>query len=198
MSSMRECSPMTTPFSIVWDDLRVILAIQRKGSHAAAGQLLRVDPTTVGRGLAALEAALGAKLFDRTPSGLVATTEGRVLVSHAERAEVEVGGGARAGRRGQAALRHGSAHGERRPASSRGDPCAARAAARTPGRHAGAARRHPFARSVAARGRHRASAHAVQGSDSGGTPLRCGARGPLRQPPVPRRLMLRQYPFVQT
>jgi DNA-binding transcriptional LysR family regulator len=82
--------PMANQTSIVWDDLRVILAIARKGSHAGAGQLLHVDPTTVGRRMAALELAFGAKLFDRTPSGLSATPEGRILVSHAERAEAEI------------------------------------------------------------------------------------------------------------
>jgi len=73
--------------SLVWDDLRVALAVDRHGSHGGAGRELSVDPTTVGRRIAAMEAAFGARLFDRTPAGLVATREGRALLGHAARAE---------------------------------------------------------------------------------------------------------------
>jgi DNA-binding transcriptional LysR family regulator len=73
-----------------WDDLRVFLAVQRRGSHAGAAQLLGVDPTTVGRRMAALEEALGARLFRRTRAGLVSTDEGTRLAVHAERVEAEV------------------------------------------------------------------------------------------------------------
>ena len=50
-----------------WDDLRYFLAVHRHGAHAAAGRALRVAPTTICRRLAALEEALGVKLFQRTP-----------------------------------------------------------------------------------------------------------------------------------
>src|SRR5690242_12350760 len=50
---------------MLWDDLRVFLAVARRGSHKAAARQLGVDPTTVGRRLAALDAALGVKLFER-------------------------------------------------------------------------------------------------------------------------------------
>ena len=73
--------------SLVWDDLRVALAVDRHGSHGGAGRELSVDPTTVGRRIAGMEAAFGARLFDRTPAGLVATREGRALLGHAARAE---------------------------------------------------------------------------------------------------------------
>src|SRR3712207_2195402 len=73
-----------------WDDLRVFLAVHRRRSHAAASRELDVDPTTIGRRLGALERALGARLFDRTPSGLSPTEAGAALFTRAERIEAEV------------------------------------------------------------------------------------------------------------
>jgi DNA-binding transcriptional LysR family regulator len=73
-----------------WDDLRVFLAIHRTRSHAGAARALRVAPTTIGRRLAALEEAIGSRLFTRTPDGLVGTAAARALVTRAERVEVEV------------------------------------------------------------------------------------------------------------
>jgi DNA-binding transcriptional LysR family regulator len=73
-----------------WDDLRVLLAVHRKGSHGGAARLLGVDPTTIGRRLAALEQALDTRLFDRTPAGLVATDAGAALAARAARVEEEV------------------------------------------------------------------------------------------------------------
>jgi len=75
---------------LAWDDLRVFLAVHRARSHAAAGRALRVAPTTVGRRLAALEAAVGARLFTRGPEGLLATEASRALLARAERMEAEV------------------------------------------------------------------------------------------------------------
>jgi DNA-binding transcriptional LysR family regulator len=75
---------------LAWDDLRVFLAVHRARSHAAAGRALRVAPTTVGRRLAALEAAVGARLFTRGPEGLMATEASRALLARAERMEAEV------------------------------------------------------------------------------------------------------------
>jgi DNA-binding transcriptional LysR family regulator len=73
-----------------WDDLRVFLAVHRSGSHAAAARTLRVAATTIGRRLATLEAAVGTRLFTRTPDRLVATATARALVARAERVEAEV------------------------------------------------------------------------------------------------------------
>ncbi|QSQ18762.1 LysR family transcriptional regulator [Pyxidicoccus parkwayensis] len=66
-----------------WSDLRVFLAIQRTGSLSAAARTLRVNQTTVGRRLAELEQALGARLFDRLPAGMVLTGAGEELLPHA-------------------------------------------------------------------------------------------------------------------
>jgi DNA-binding transcriptional LysR family regulator len=75
---------------LAWDDLRIFLAVHRTRSHAGAGRTLRVAPTTVGRRVAALEARVGARLFTRTPEGLVATAAARALLPRAERVEAEV------------------------------------------------------------------------------------------------------------
>ncbi len=73
-----------------WDDLRVFLALCRRGSHSGAARLLRVDATTVGRRIGALEATLGARLFTRTPGGLALTEAALTLLPRAERVEAEV------------------------------------------------------------------------------------------------------------
>jgi DNA-binding transcriptional LysR family regulator len=73
-----------------WDDLRVFLAAHRGRSLAGAARLLRLDATTVGRRLAALESALGARLFDRTREGLSLTREGARVLAAAERIEEQL------------------------------------------------------------------------------------------------------------
>jgi DNA-binding transcriptional LysR family regulator len=72
-----------------WNDARYFLAIARLGSLSAAARHLRVQQTTVGRRLQALESALDSRLFDRTSDGYVATAAGEALVAHAERIEDE-------------------------------------------------------------------------------------------------------------
>ena len=59
--------------SVDWNDLRYFLAVHRKGSHKAAGRLLGVAPTTVSRRLDALQEAVRAVLFVRTPDRLLTT-----------------------------------------------------------------------------------------------------------------------------
>jgi DNA-binding transcriptional LysR family regulator len=73
-----------------WDDLGVLVAACRHGTLAAAGAALGVDPSTVSRRLAALEDAVGGKLFARTPEGLSPTTLALRLLPHAEAAEAAV------------------------------------------------------------------------------------------------------------
>ena len=70
-----------------WDDVRFFLAIQRAGSLSAAAGPLNVTQPTCGRRLAALEASLGLRLFDRTPEGLRITTEGQSLLEAATQME---------------------------------------------------------------------------------------------------------------
>jgi DNA-binding transcriptional LysR family regulator len=75
---------------LVWDDLRIFLAVHRARTHAGAGRLLHTAPTTVGRRLTAIEAAVGARLFTRTPEGLAPSAAAHRLLPHAERVEAEV------------------------------------------------------------------------------------------------------------
>lgn len=73
-----------------WDDLRVLLAVARAGTLAGAGDALGVNPSTVHRRVAALELALGARLFDRDPRGYALTPLGEALLPRAEEVEEAV------------------------------------------------------------------------------------------------------------
>lgn len=66
-----------------WDDLRFVLAVARSRSLSGAARALSVEHTTVSRRLASIESALGARLFDRTPDGHVATATGAAVLAHA-------------------------------------------------------------------------------------------------------------------
>jgi DNA-binding transcriptional LysR family regulator len=70
-----------------WDDVRVLLALCRGRTLRAAASALRVNASTVGRRLDALEAALGTRLFDRLKDGLAPTAAAEQLLAHAERVE---------------------------------------------------------------------------------------------------------------
>ncbi|MCE6962000.1 LysR family transcriptional regulator [Cereibacter sphaeroides] len=70
-----------------WDDLRVFLAVARAESLSGAGKALKLDPATVGRRVARLEEALGARLFAKSPQGYALTEAGQRVLAHAERAE---------------------------------------------------------------------------------------------------------------
>jgi len=70
-----------------WDDFRVFLALQRQRTLSGAARQLKVDQSTVGRRLAALEAAAGARLFDRTPVGYALTAAGEAVAASV--AEIE-------------------------------------------------------------------------------------------------------------
>ena len=72
-----------------WNDLRYFLAVARDGSTLAAAKALRVSQTTVARRIAALEEALGVRLFEKRQAGYTLTPEGAGLVeraAHVERA----------------------------------------------------------------------------------------------------------------
>jgi DNA-binding transcriptional LysR family regulator len=72
-----------------WGDLRVFLAVARAGSTLAAARELSVNQTTVARRIAALEEALGARLFDRHQDGYRLSECGRQILAQAERVAVE-------------------------------------------------------------------------------------------------------------
>ncbi|MEL7253884.1 MAG: LysR family transcriptional regulator [Pseudomonadota bacterium] len=70
-----------------WDDLKVFLAVARSETLSRAGQVLRMDPATVGRRVARLEAAFGAALFAKSQNGYALTDAGQRLLAPAIRAE---------------------------------------------------------------------------------------------------------------
>lgn len=70
-----------------WNDLTAFLAVARTGRLTAAAARLGVDHSTLSRRIAALEHALKAKLFDRSPSGYTLTEAGSRLVATAEQIE---------------------------------------------------------------------------------------------------------------
>ena len=72
-----------------WDDLRFFLAVARAGRLTAAARQLEADHTTVSRRISALEAALKAKLFERSPQGYTLTEQGERLLRHAESMETQ-------------------------------------------------------------------------------------------------------------
>jgi DNA-binding transcriptional LysR family regulator len=73
-----------------WDELRIVLAVSRHGTLAAAAHALHINPTTVGRRLDAFEHRLGAKLFAKTRDGLRPTRAGDAAIEVAARIEDHV------------------------------------------------------------------------------------------------------------
>lgn len=80
-----EPSPEIGPFS--WDDLKILLSIARCGSLNAAATELKTSQSTVSRRLAALEADLGVRLFERTSEGVKPTEVALELIPEARRME---------------------------------------------------------------------------------------------------------------
>jgi DNA-binding transcriptional LysR family regulator len=70
-----------------WDDLKVFLALSRKGSARSAARELGVSNSTVTRRLDDLEHGLRAHLFDRTPDGYRLTASGEQMLPTAEHVE---------------------------------------------------------------------------------------------------------------
>lgn len=73
-----------------WNELRLVLTVQRAGSLTAAAVTLGIDHSTAFRRLKALEQRLGVRLFERLPGGAYQPTEaGARMVAGAERMEDE-------------------------------------------------------------------------------------------------------------
>lgn len=73
-----------------WNDLRVVLAVERAGGLAGAGRLLGVDETTVARRLRRLERDLGVTLFVRAAGNRFEPTDvGLRVLERAELVESE-------------------------------------------------------------------------------------------------------------
>lgn len=70
-----------------WDDMRVFLAVARAEGLTAAAPVLKMDPATLGRRVARLEAAIGAVLFVKSPQGYALTDLGVQMRDRAAEAE---------------------------------------------------------------------------------------------------------------
>lgn len=70
-----------------WDDIRYFLAVARAGSVRAAAEALGVNHSTVLRRIAQLEGRLGARMFERLPSGYTITSAGEEVREFAENME---------------------------------------------------------------------------------------------------------------
>ena len=72
---------------IDWDDVRYFLTVARSGSVRAAAERLGVNHATVLRRVAQLEGRLGARLFEKLPSGYQITDAGGEVLGLAEQME---------------------------------------------------------------------------------------------------------------
>lgn len=73
-----------------WNDLKLVLAIQRAGSLGGGAAALGINHSTAFRRLNALEDKLGVRLFERLPGGIYQpTSEGEQVATTAERVETE-------------------------------------------------------------------------------------------------------------
>jgi len=68
------------PPDIDWEDVKTFAMLAGRGTVRAAAAALSVHHSTVSRRLDKLEFALGVRLFDRRPEGLVLTEAGEILL----------------------------------------------------------------------------------------------------------------------
>jgi DNA-binding transcriptional LysR family regulator len=73
--------------AIEWELYRSLLGVLREGSLSGAARALGIAQPTVGRHVAALEAALGLALFTRSQTGLIPTEAALALRGHAQAME---------------------------------------------------------------------------------------------------------------
>ncbi len=76
--------------AILWEDFKVVLALARGGSVAAAARELQVDNSTVSRRLSALEESLGAQILIRNGREFTWTASGLVAVQSAKAMELAI------------------------------------------------------------------------------------------------------------
>ena len=67
-----------------WDEIRTAYQVARAGTVSGAAEVLGVHHATVIRHIDALEARLGARLFQRHPRGYTPTEAGRLLLAVAQ------------------------------------------------------------------------------------------------------------------
>lgn len=76
--------------ALSWDDARILLAVVRHGTQAAASKALGVDQATVSRRLLRLEDVIGTPLFLRDGTRLVPTDVAQRMAQRAEEAEASL------------------------------------------------------------------------------------------------------------
>src|SRR6201997_3722752 len=79
--------PVPKRTMIDWDDVRYFLAVARGGSVRAAAERLGVNHSTVLRRIAQLEERLGARMFEKLPSGYRLTAAGEEVLELANQME---------------------------------------------------------------------------------------------------------------
>lgn len=72
---------------LIWDDLRIFLAVARAGTLSGAASLMHLGLATVSRRIERLESAMARPLFLRHQSGYRLTEDGRALLDRAEEIE---------------------------------------------------------------------------------------------------------------
>ena len=85
---MQESTSAAAPLD--WDDARMFLAVARAGQMLGASRALGLNQATLSRRMAALEAALGARLLARRTHGSELTDAGQTLLEALERVETEM------------------------------------------------------------------------------------------------------------
>jgi len=70
--------------NIDWDQLKFVLSIARTGNLSRTAEVLKVNQTTVGRRLYALESQLGVSLFHRSKTAMYPTEHGVAVITQAE------------------------------------------------------------------------------------------------------------------
>src|SRR5437870_3010043 len=83
---------MSSPSTMLnWDDLRVVLAVAENGTISGAAAVLRISHPTLSQRLRQIEARLGARLFERTPSLCRPTEAGEEMRALASRLRDDIG-----------------------------------------------------------------------------------------------------------
>lgn len=73
-----------------WDNLKIFLAVARRGSVRGAADELTINQSTVSRRITAFEKSIGTKLFEKLPSGYVITEAGESILGNVETIEEKV------------------------------------------------------------------------------------------------------------
>lgn len=73
-----------------WDDLRLLLAVSRRGSFLQAGEALGMAASTLSRRITQLEHSIGEPLVERRVEGTRLTSRGAALVEMARHLEQEL------------------------------------------------------------------------------------------------------------